>query len=86
MITNLENLLLKSASGKDSSEELEKVSAFYGSDINKGLLEAQLLIFKSKFELKQEKVVLKDIMNFMRKPGHSQIWGRTRFAPLDFRP
>ena len=86
MITNLENLLLKSASGKDSSEELEKVSAFYGSDINKGLLEAQLLIFKLKFELKQEKVVLKDIMNFMRKPGHSQIWGRTRFAPLDFRP
>ena len=86
MVTNLENLLLKSANGEDSSEELEKVSAFYGSDIDKGLLEAQLLIFKSKFELKQEKVVLKDIMNFMWKPGHSQIWGLTRFAPLDFRP
>jgi hypothetical protein len=74
MVTNLENLLLKSASGEDSLEELEKVSAFYGSDIDKGLLEAQLLVFKSKFkELKQEKVVLKDIMNFMRKPGHSEI-------------
>ena len=72
---------------KDSSEELQKVSDFYGSNFDKGQLEAQLLVFKSKFkELKQEKVVLKDIMNFMRKPGHSQIWGRTRFAPLDFRP
>ena len=40
MVTNLENLLLKSASGEDSLEELEKVSAFYGSNIDKGFIKA----------------------------------------------
>ena len=59
---------------KDSSEELQKVSDFYGSDFDKGQLEAQLLVFKSKFkELKIEKVVLKDIIDFMSKPGHFAI-------------
>ena len=59
---------------KDSSEELQKVSDFYGSDFDKGQLEAQLLVFKSKFkELKKEKVVLKDIIDFMSKPGHFAI-------------
>ena len=73
-VTNLENLLLKSANGEDSSEELQKVSDFYGSDVNKGQLEAQLLVFKSKFkELKKEKVVLKDIIDLMSKPAHSAI-------------
>ncbi len=47
---------------KGSSEELQKVYEFYLSDFDKGQLEAQLLVFKSKFkELKKEKVVLKDI-------------------------
>ena len=59
---------------KDSKEELQKVSDFYGSDFDKGQLEAQLLVFKSKFkELKKEKVVLKDIIDFMSKPGHFAI-------------
>ena len=59
---------------KDSQEELQKVSDFYGSDFDKGQLEAQLLVFKSKFkELKKEKVVLKDIIDFMSKPGHFAI-------------
>ena len=48
---------------KDSSEELQKVSDFYGSDFDKGQLEAQLLVFKSKFkELKKEKVFLNTLL------------------------
>ena len=59
---------------KGSSEELQKVYEFYLSDFDKGQLEAQLLVFKSKFkELKKEKVVLKDIIDFMSKPGHFAI-------------
>ena len=59
---------------KGSSEELQKVYEFYLSDFDKGQLEAQLLVFKSKFkELKKEKVVLKDVIDFMSKPGHFAI-------------
>ena len=35
---------------KDSSEELQKVSDFYGSDVDKGQPKGQLLVFKSKFK------------------------------------
>ena len=46
--TNLENLLLKTASGGDFSNELSTVCESYGSDINRELLETQLTILKTK--------------------------------------
>ena len=45
--TNLENLLLKAASGVDFSSELSSICSFYGSDINRELLETQLTILKT---------------------------------------
>ena len=69
-----ENLLLKCSNNQNYQDEFKNVTEFYGSDINKDQLETQLLIFKAKFkELKQEKVVLNDIVEFMKKPGYSDL-------------
>ena len=47
MYTNFENLLPKTASGDDFSNDwLLSVCNFYGSDINRELLETQLTILK----------------------------------------
>ena len=47
MYTNFENLLPKTASGDDFSNDwLLSVYNFYGSDINRELLETQLAILK----------------------------------------
>ena len=70
----LRNLLLKCSNNQNYQDEFKNVTEFYGSDINKNQLETQLLIFKAKFkELKQEKVVLNDIVEFMKKPGYSDL-------------
>ena len=71
MVMNLENLLLKCASGKDYSKELEIITNFYESDIDKNLLETQLLTFKLQF--KNESVDLKDVIEVMKKQNYAQL-------------
>ena len=74
IVTILENLLLKSAKNENYQEELKIVTEFYGSDLNKDSLEAQLLTFTAKFkELKAEKVNLDVIVEFMKRPGYSDL-------------
>ena len=50
MVMNLENLLLKSAMNQDYSEELKNVTEFYGSDLDKDLLDGLQNVFTQKFE------------------------------------
>ena len=74
IVKNLENLLLKSATGQNYQEELQEVTDFYASDINRNMLETQLVSFRANFEkLKKEKVVLNDIVEFMRQPNYSTL-------------
>ena len=74
-VINLENLLLKCAMNESYDEELKTVIDFYVSDFNKDDLETQLLNFKAKFrkDFKSEKVVLNDVIEFMRRPGYSEL-------------
>ena len=74
MVMNLENLLLKSAMNQNYEKELQSVTEFYGSDLNKDDLITQLLIYKTKFkESKKERIVLDDIVEFMKRPGYSDL-------------
>ena len=67
MVMSLENLLLKSANGEEYSKEFEKVTQFYGSDLDKNMLEPQLLTYKLLFKNFKEKVTLKDVIETMEK-------------------
>ena len=67
-------MLLKSPVGQDCKEEFEEITSFYGLDIDCDLSENQLITYKSMFKkFKQENVVLSDIIDFMRRPGHSEL-------------
>ena len=72
-VMNLENLLLKSANGEDYSEELENVTNFYGSDLDKKMLEAQLFTYKVLFKEFKGKVVLKDVIKIMKNSINSVL-------------
>ena len=52
MYQHLESLLLQSANRKTSEEELEEVTSFYGTDIDKATLRVQLLTLSSNLKLK----------------------------------
>ena len=71
MVMNLENLLLKCAKGQDYSEEFENVTNFYGSDLDKDVLQAQLLTFRLQF--KEEDIDLKKIIEVMKKENYCYL-------------
>ena len=54
MVMNLENLLLKCAMGEDFSDEFQKMTDFYDSDLDKNMLQTQLLTFKLLFYGKEK--------------------------------
>ena len=70
--TNLENLFLKTASGGDFSNELSTVCEFYGSDINKELLETQLTILKTKAQ-GNALTSVSSIINFLNANGRALV-------------
>ena len=50
------------------------ITDFYGSDLNSSKLEMNLLTFGVVFKIfKQGKVILKDVIDFMKQPGHSLL-------------
>ena len=71
----LESLLLKAARGQDYKAEFKKVTEFYGSDFNVPVFETQLLTFGVQFKdfKSSDKIVLKDIIEFMKLPGNSHL-------------
>lgn len=68
--TNLENLLLKTASGSDFSIKLSTVCEFYGLDINRELLETQLTILKTKAQ-GNALTSVSSIINFLNANGRA---------------
>ena len=72
---HLENLLLKSAQSQDCQNEFEEITSFYGSDIDSDKLETQLVTYKVMFKkFKTGKICLCDVVDFMRQPGHSELF------------
>ena len=74
MYQHLESLLLQSASGKTCEEELEEVTGFYGTDIDKAMLRVQLLTLSSNLKIKD--VILQDIVAYFKglSPPQRQIY------------
>ena len=72
MYQHLESLLLQSANEK-ICEDLEEVTAFYGPDIDKAMLRAQLLTLST--NLKTKDVTLQDIVVYLKglSPPQRQI-------------
>ena len=66
--SNLESLLLKAASGCDFTSELSSVCSFFGSDINRDLLETQLTILKKQSQ-ENSLTSLSSIVDFLRANG-----------------
>lgn len=66
--TNLENLLLKAASEVDFSSELSSICSFYGSDINRELLETKLTILKTHAQ-KRSITSVSSIIDFLNANG-----------------
>jgi len=64
--SSLESLLLKAANQSDYSVELEQIVSFYGDDLYKALLEAQLQILSSKYADIPSEVSLKEILDHLR--------------------
>ena len=69
---NLESLLLKAAIGECYDEEFDFITKFYHSDINAHSLKTQLKLFTTTFP-KLEKVLLIDIIEFMKSPGRKEF-------------
>ena len=67
MFMNLGSLLLKNAMSQNYQGEFNGVTKFYGSDINKDLLEAQFWI---NHKLQMKKVTLNISDEFVKDQGH----------------
>lgn len=68
VLQNVEDLLIKSAQPirTEFTEELDFVCEFYGSDVNRDRLEAQLQVLRAHFvNAEQGKVALADVMKFL---------------------
>jgi len=67
-------LLLQSANGNACEEDLEEVTSFYGTDIDKAMLRVQLLTLST--NLKTKDVTLKDIVAYFKdlSPPQCQIY------------
>lgn len=73
--SNLEELLLKAANGKDYSSELDYVTEFYGSDFDKSELSTQLQILTLNIREEVpscETINLPEILTFVRKLSKGQ--------------
>ena len=66
MYCNLENLLTKAANQKDISTELQKVTDFYGDDLDTHSLSVQLTNLSSHFTGSSDTVTLKDCLEYLR--------------------
>ena len=68
-------MLFKSAKGEECENEFKKVTETYNCDLDKDLLETQLLLFRAKWkkEFKGDKIVLHDIVEFMRQDGYCDL-------------
>ena len=68
-------MLFKSAKGEECENEFKKVTETYNCDLDKDLLETQLLLFRAKWkkEFKGDKIVLYDIVEFMRQDGYCDL-------------
>ena len=75
IVMNMENLLFKSAMGKDCKEEFKIVTDYYGNDFDPDLLAAQLLTFRAQYkEINGDMITtLDEIIEFMSKPGHTGL-------------
>ena len=75
IVINLEELLFKGANGEECENEFKKVTETYNCDLDKDLLETQLLLFRAKWkkEFKGDKIVLHDIVEFMRQDGYCDL-------------
>ena len=74
---NLEELLLKAVNAKDYSSELDYVTEFYGSDLDKNELSTQLKILASNIRDEvhlpsSETITLPEILSFIRKLSNGQ--------------
>ena len=71
----MENLLFKSAMGKDYKEEFKIVTDFYGNDFDPDLLAAHFLTFRAQYkEINGDMITtLDEIIVFMRKPGYTGL-------------
>ena len=76
---NLENLLLKAAKEEDYNSEFEFVTNFYGTDIDKYLLETQLVSFQSCFP-KDKKANLKSFAEFINLPGKGLLFSQIKIV------
>ena len=66
---NLENLLLKACRGEDYSSELMETTEFYGADLDKEELSAQLEILQCNFAVdgkSPDEVMINDILTYLR--------------------
>ena len=56
-------------------DEFKKVTETYNCDLDKDLLETQLLLFRAKWkkEFEGDKIVLHDIVEFMRQDGYCDL-------------
>ena len=75
IVINLEELLFKGAKGEECENEFKKVTETYNCDLDKDLLETQLLLFRAKWkkEFEGDKIVLHDIVEFMRQDGYCDL-------------
>ena len=66
MYCNIENLLTKAANQQDFSTELQKVTDFYGDDLDTSSLSVQLTNFASHFIGSTDTVTLQDCLEYLR--------------------
>ena len=66
MYCNLEGLLTKAANQQDFTQEFQKVTEFYGTDLNASNLSAQLTTLASQFTGSTDPVTLSDCLKYLR--------------------
>ena len=65
MYSNLQDLLLLAANGKDYSEQFKAVSTFYKGDFEENRLKSQLQTFSVMFERKED-LIFQDIIDYFK--------------------
>ena len=68
MYSNLQDLLLLAANGKDYSEQFKAVSTFYKGDFEENRLKSPLQTFSVMFERKED-LILQDIIDYFKQLG-----------------
>lgn len=70
--SNVQNLILKAAQGKDYKVEFDHVTKFYASDFNPDLLKTQLETFTANFTDQDTRITLADVTEFFRSKTSAQ--------------